>query len=170
MNPPVVSSILPQVKVPIEYMAPTFVEVILVVNNARIVCRSVQVGANLYKYPQYSTTLLNSLQELANEAGYGNWTKPNFGTTVVDVAGTQEKINILVQCTPDISPMNCTDCIRDMYSTLKPTKVDGYVLKYNCLLKYDDGKPINSGYAASFMPNYFHVIMVLLGTMYFIFM
>ncbi|KAL2931581.1 putative cysteine-rich repeat secretory protein 7 [Bienertia sinuspersici] len=127
-------------------------------------------GDDLDRHPRYNTTLFNSLQELAREAGGSNGIKPNFATRVVDVAGTEEKINILVQCTPDILAMNCTNCIRNLYSTFTPYRVGGDALGFNCLLKYDNEAFMGSGFGASFMPSYLHVVMVLLGTIYLTFM
>ncbi|XP_021766711.1 cysteine-rich receptor-like protein kinase 25 [Chenopodium quinoa] len=122
-------------------------------------------GDDLAQNQQYNTTLMSTLQELAREASYGNWTKANFATKVVDVTGSQEKIYVLVQCTPDISAMNCSNCISNLYSTFRPVAIGGRVLGFNCLMKFNNEPFFSNGYR-NFMASYFLMILVLLSTTY----
>ncbi|XP_021766707.1 probable cysteine-rich repeat secretory protein 6 [Chenopodium quinoa] len=94
----------------------------------------------LNNHPLYNMTLSNNIQELIREAAYGNWTKFNFETKTIDVTGSDEKINILVQCTPDISAMNCSSCLSDLYYSLRPDGVGGGIFSSHCLLK-DNNQP-----------------------------
>ncbi|XP_021719481.1 putative cysteine-rich repeat secretory protein 5 [Chenopodium quinoa] len=122
-------------------------------------------GDDLAHNQQYNTTLMSTLQELAREAEYGNWTKANFATKVIDVTGSQEKIYVLVQCTPDISAMNCSNCISSLYSSFRPVAIGGRVLGYNCLMKFNNESFFSNGYR-NFMASYILMILVLLSTTY----
>src|SRR5688572_28621655 len=74
------------------------------------------IGSNVTNYKEYKKVLLDTMQSLVEEARYGNWTKANFATRVVKATGYNEKIYVLVQCTPDISAINCSNCLSELSS------------------------------------------------------
>ncbi|CAO2842620.1 unnamed protein product [Amaranthus hypochondriacus] len=117
-------------------------------------------GDDLVHYKQYNTTLLNAFQEMERQGRVGNWTKDNYASKVVEAV--DQKIYILVQCRPDISAINCSKCISDLHSNFKPFKIGGTILGPNCFVKYNNESFFGNGYR-SYMPSYFHVILLLLS-------
>ncbi|XP_057536785.1 putative cysteine-rich repeat secretory protein 7 [Amaranthus tricolor] len=126
------------------------------------------IGQNVTNYNQYNETLSKAITGLITEAGYGNWTK-NYVTKAVQVTGrSDQKIYVLVQCTPDISAMNCSKCLRELYSyiPLCCSGTQGGVLAHaKCLMKYNNQSFFGAA-SPSFMPALFMVTMALLPTMY----
>ncbi|KMT03394.1 hypothetical protein BVRB_8g190820 [Beta vulgaris subsp. vulgaris] len=121
-------------------------------------------------YRQYNETLSNATRELITEASYGNWTKPNSATRVVEVIGSHEKIYMMVQCTPDISAMNCSKCLGKLYPILPDCcngTQGGQILHANCFMMYNNQSFFSSAYH-NHMPHYIHVILIMLLNMYFV--
>lgn len=127
------------------------------------------IGKNVTNLKSYNETLSKLFQGLIKEAGYGNWSKASFATRTVKVPGSQEKIYILVQCTPDISPRNCSQCLGELYSDLqyRGNYQGAFIAHANCLMKYDNRSFF--GAAHRFKPSYFLVNLVHLLTLYNIF-
>ncbi|KNA14374.1 hypothetical protein SOVF_108010, partial [Spinacia oleracea] len=103
---------------------------------------SIGENVSVSDYRQYNETLSNTVQGLIIEAGNGNnWDKTNFATRVVEVTGSREKIYVLVQCTADISPMDCGNCLRELYSRIPDCcngSQGGLLIHANCLMKYNN--------------------------------
>ncbi|XP_010690637.2 putative cysteine-rich repeat secretory protein 5 [Beta vulgaris subsp. vulgaris] len=125
-------------------------------------------GDRLSQHRQYNTTLLFTMQDVVRLISSGILTNPYFFTTEVGVTGTSDRIFMLSQCTPDISRMNCSDCLHDLYTTFPPTSMGGNILGSNCLLTYNNEPFFGNGYH-KFIPSYLHLILVLLLAMYFTF-
>ncbi|XP_021719482.1 putative cysteine-rich repeat secretory protein 21 [Chenopodium quinoa] len=126
------------------------------------------IGKNVSNYEQYNETLSNTMQGLVTEASYGNWTKANFSTRAVEVTGSHEKIFALVQCAADLSPVNCSKCLGELYSYIPDCcngSQGGVLVHANCLMKYNN-QPFFGLASHSFMPSYIHVIFLLLFTMH----
>ncbi|XP_057544057.1 cysteine-rich repeat secretory protein 38-like [Amaranthus tricolor] len=122
------------------------------------------IGNNVTNYKEYNKVLLDTMQSLVEEARYGNWTKANFTTREVEVTGYKEKIYVLVQCTPDISAINCSNCLSELSSRVPNccNNSQGGVLAHaNCLMKYDNRSFFGEA-SSSFMPTYIYVSFVLL--------
>uniref|UniRef100_A0A803NE74 Gnk2-homologous domain-containing protein n=2 Tax=Chenopodium quinoa TaxID=63459 RepID=A0A803NE74_CHEQI len=99
------------------------------------------IGKNVSNYEQYNETLSNTMQGLVTEASYGNWTKANFATRSVEVTGSHEKIFALVQCAADLSPLNCSKCLGELYSYIPDCcngSQGGILVHANCLMKYNN--------------------------------
>ncbi|KNA14852.1 hypothetical protein SOVF_103610, partial [Spinacia oleracea] len=122
-------------------------------------------GDNLVNFPEYNTTLINTLRETASMPGSGNGDQIIQGFYVMlnggDVVGTRERISVFGQCVPGITSMNCSDCVSNLFSTFPPAFKGGQILGLNCFVKYND-EPFSSGGYRSFMPSYLHMFMVLL--------
>ncbi|XP_048491584.1 cysteine-rich repeat secretory protein 38 [Beta vulgaris subsp. vulgaris] len=130
------------------------------------------IGKNMTNYEQYNETLSNSMQGIVKEAGYGNWTKANFATRTVEVTGSHEKIYTLVQCRPDISPVNCGKCLGELYSYIPDCcsgSSGGVLVHANCLMKYNNESFYGKA-NRSFRPHYFQLTFLLLLTIFFKFM
>ncbi|KAJ8444523.1 hypothetical protein Cgig2_028338 [Carnegiea gigantea] len=100
-----------------------------------------KIGGKASNYQQYNETLTATIEGLVKEAALGNWSNPYFETRVVQVARSKERIYTLVQCTSDISMVNCSKCLGELYSFL-PECCNGtqgaLVIHANCLLKYNN--------------------------------
>ncbi|KAJ8442264.1 hypothetical protein Cgig2_011187 [Carnegiea gigantea] len=109
------------------------------------------IGGIIPNYEHYNKTLSMSITELVKEAALGQWTRTNFATRVANVTGSNEKIYTLVQCSPDISAMNCSSCLADLYSYV-PARCCGptsgaYVNHANCMLMYNNQSFFGGGHA-----------------------
>ncbi|XP_021835688.1 putative cysteine-rich repeat secretory protein 7 [Spinacia oleracea] len=113
---------------------------------------------------QYNTTLSNSMQELLRDARYQNLTKANFATRVVMVEGSREKIYLLVQCRPDMPPINCSNCLSSIHDEMRIGRTtSGKVIGVNCLLKYSN-ESFFGGANNSFLPNFLSIIVVFVSS------
>lgn len=122
------------------------------------------LGAKVTNYQQYNQTLSTTVERLVREADFGNWSKPDFETRVVGVDESSEKIYVLVQCTPDISPRNCSKCLGELYSELPKCcngTQGGQVIHANCLMMYNNQSFFGSSDRA-FIPNYLHFCFVVI--------
>lgn len=130
-------------------------------------------------YQQYNNTLSTTIEELVREAALGNWTRANFQTRVANVTGTNEKIYTLVQCSPDLSAMNCSACLNSVYSYIPRCcyhAPGGHVIHANCMLKYSnqsffggDADAHHSGAHRGLILSCFHIFyLVVFLSMYFI--
>jgi len=109
-------------------------------------------GRIVPNYEQYNRTLSRTIQGLVKEAAVGKWARTNFATRVTNVTGSSnEKIYTLVQCSPDISAMNCSSCLDDLYSYI-PTRCCGPTsgadaIHANCMLMYNNQSFFGGGHA-----------------------
>ncbi|CAO2819901.1 unnamed protein product [Amaranthus hypochondriacus] len=133
---------------------------------------SESIGEKVVDYKTYNETLFDTIEGLVEEARLGNWSIPNFETRIVKIDGSDEKIYALVECTPDISAMNCSRCLKELNSEIPRCcngTQGGYIAHGNCLMKYNNESFFGTAHHA-FMPNFWHFSMGLITTtMYFLF-
>jgi len=129
-------------------------------------------GGKVSDYHLYNQTLTTTIEGLITEAAQGNWTNPYFETRVAQVAQSNEKIYTLVQCTPDISAIDCGRCLEESYSYLPECcngNQEGDVIHANCWIMYSNQSFFGSADRV-FMPSFLHLCSTVLFSLFFVLM
>ncbi|CAK7350917.1 unnamed protein product [Dovyalis caffra] len=77
--------------------------------------------------------------DIVTRASIGSSSRLKFAAETADLTSTQ-KIYVFMQCTPDISQSNCSDCLQESVAFYKNCcygHQGGYVNRPNCVLRWD---------------------------------
>ncbi|KAL2931890.1 Cysteine-rich receptor-like protein kinase 8 [Bienertia sinuspersici] len=98
---------------------------------------------NVSTIHSFNTTLTSLMNNLQIQASFGN-SELKYATNKTKIAGSNETMYGLVQCTPDLSRLDCVACVRDLFSFfpqwfVTPTFVaaGARVITPSCNLRYE---------------------------------